>query len=325
MVLVLSDDDIERVLTLAELLDVVADAFHNQGRGTVERPDRPHMPVGIGLDTDRDEPLGTVLVMPAYVHGSGYCATKIASVHEGNAESGLSTVNAQIVLTDAKTGLPAAYAAGTRITNARTGCIGGLAARALANEPVTLGLVGAGTQARWQARAIAAATTLQSIRVYSPSNSRHECAEDLTALAPSVEAVDTPGAAVTDATVVVTATTSTRPVFDGADLSPGTLVVAVGAYTEAMREIDVTTVDRAARVVADVSEEVATIGDLRDTDLDADDLVPLATVLDGDEGRNREDDILLVESVGSAVLDAAAMTHLYERARSAGVGTEVSL
>jgi len=320
--LVLSDGDVEAALDLSSLLDVVAEAFRKQGAGEVERPDRPHFPVGAGLGDDPGGPMGTGLTMPAYVHGADHYATKLASVHEGNERRGLPTVQAQVVLTEADTGTPAALLAGTRITNARTGCIGGLAARELAESPVRLGIVGAGTQARWQARAIAAATEIEWIRIDSPSDSRRECARDLRdELGVEVTATDSPRAAVEDATVVVTATTATDPVFPGGALRADALVVAVGAYTAEMRELDETTVDRAARIYADVPEAVATVGDF--PDLTAADLVPFASVLSGDS--SRPEGIVVVDSVGTAVLDAATAEHVYEAAERAGLGTETTL
>ena len=321
MVRVLADDDVAAVLSLSELLPVVESAFVAQGRGAVERPERPHFPVGEGIENG---PLGTGLTMPAYVHGEDYYATKLASVHERNAERGLPTVNAQIAVTDAADGLPVAYMAGTRVTNVRTGCIGGLAARELApSGPVRLGVVGAGTQARWQTRAVAAATDLDSVRVYSPSDSRFDCAADLRDEGIDAEAVDSAAAAVSEATVVVTATTSTEPVFDGDDLSPGALVVAVGAYTASMRELDGRTVERAARVFADVPAEAAATGDLPRHE--PADLVSLASVFEGEAGRRDDDEVLVVASVGSAVLDAATASHVYDRAVAEGVGEVVDL
>jgi len=320
---VLSDDDVASVLAVDDLLPVVESAFVSQGRGAVERPDRPHLPVGIDPGSD-DPPAGTGLIMPAYVHGSDVFATKLAAVHEGNADRDLPTVNAQLVLTDAGTGRPLAFLHANRVTNARTGCIGGLAARELAAEPVRLGLVGAGTQARWQARAIAAATDLESVRVYAPSGSRTRCADDLGAeLGVDAAAVATPRDAVADATVVVTATTATAPVFPADAVGPGTLVVAIGAYTAETQELPPAVLDRAARVFADVPEEVAEIGDLRATDLTAADLVPFSTLFDGGAGRATADDLLVVESVGSAVLDAATAAHVHERAERDDVGTVV--
>lgn len=318
---VLSDDDVAAVLDLSALLPVVEEAFRKQGRGEVERPERPHFPVGAGLAGP--DPLGTGLTMPAYVHGADHFATKLAAVHEGNAERGLPTVNAQIALTRADTGLPAAYMAGTRVTNARTGCIGGLAVDYLAESPVRLGIIGAGAQARWQARAVAAATAVEWVRVYSPSDSREACAADLRATGLDARAVDSPRAAVEDATAVVTATTATEPVFPGDALAPGTVVVAVGAYTPEMRELDAGTVERSARLFADVPEEAAHTGDFPDHDADA--LLPLSDVFEGVAGRQTDDEILVVASVGSAVLDAAAAEHLYDRAETRDVGTTVEL
>jgi len=320
---VLSDDDVASLLDLETLLPEIERAFRKQGRGEVERPERPHFPVGAGLDGD--EPLGTGLTMPAYIHGDAQYATKLASVHEGNVDRGLPTVQAQIALTDARTGEPAGVLAGTRITNARTGCIGGLAARELAagDGPVRVGVVGAGTQARWQTRAIDAARGVESARIYAPSDSREACAADLRGEGIDAEAVDSARAAVSDADVVVTATTATEPVFPGDALAPGTLVVAVGAYTAEMRELDAETVSRAARLFADVPAEAAATGDFPDHDASA--FTPLSAVLDGEAGREAPEEILVMASVGSAVLDAAAATALFERAQAENVGTEIGL
>jgi alanine dehydrogenase len=324
MVRILSDSEVADCIDLGDLLGVVREAFVKQGRGEVERPERPHFPVGAGLSGP--DPNGTGLVMPAYLHGARFYATKLVGVHEANAERGLPTVNAQIALTEAETGLPAGYLAGTRITNARTGCIGGLAASELATGPVTLGVLGAGTQARWQVRAIATATDLESVRVYSPSDSKRECADDLRAeLGVSVEAAESPEQAVSGANVVVTATTATEPVFPGDALEPGTLVVAVGAYTAEMRELDAETFERAGRVFADVPEEVAEIGDVLEAGIEESELTALSEVFEGRAGRASENEILVVESVGTAVLDAAAAEYVFEEAAEKTVGTDVSL
>ncbi|ELZ76881.1 ornithine cyclodeaminase [Haloferax larsenii JCM 13917] len=340
MVRILSTDAVRDLLSLTELFPVVEDAFVKQGRGEVERPARPHFPVGIDVDRVRDgsgpnlpdggassrPPLGTALTMPAYIHGRDVYATKLVSVHSGNDEHGLPTLNAQVVLTDATTGLPLSLLDGTTLTNARTGCIGGLAVQYLAADPVRLGVIGAGTQARWQTRAIAAASEVESISIFSPTKeSREACAADLRHEGLPAEAVLTPKEAVSDATVVVTATTSVEPVFTGEWLDLGTLVVAIGAYTGEMQELGPVVFDRAAQVFADVPEEVAEIGDIREAGLSASDLVPLSDVFEGVAGRDGDDEILVVESVGSAVLDAATAEYLYNKAQERDVGEDIGL
>lgn len=315
---VFDDDAVADLLVLDDLLGVVERAFLKQGRDKVERPDRPHFPVGEGLG-GRDEPAGTGLAMPAYVHGDPAYATKLASVFPGNAAAEIDrpTVQAQVLLTDAANGEPLALFAGERITNARTGCIGGVAARALTAGvgPVDLAVIGAGQQARWQTRAIAAARGIATARIYSPTtDSREDCAADLRTDGIDAEAVDSAEAAVRGADVVVTATTSETPVFPGDALADGTLVVAVGAYEASMRELDRATFQRADRVFADVPEEVAGIGDVVDNGVDPTRLTPLSAVFADEAGRESAEEVIVVESVGSAVLDTATANYLWERA-----------
>jgi ornithine cyclodeaminase/alanine dehydrogenase-like protein (mu-crystallin family) len=56
---------------------------------------------------------------------------------------------------------------------------------------------------------------------------------------------------VADADVVVCATTSRRPLFDGRRLRPGTCVVAVGSHEPDARELDDATIGSAGRVVVE--------------------------------------------------------------------------
>lgn len=321
MVLVLTESTIEDLLNLSDLADVVENALIKETTGGVERPERPHFPVGQGIESDR--PLGTGLTMPAYIHGDEQYATKLADVHGGNTDRGLPTVHAQILLTNARTGVPEAFMGGVTVTNARTGCIGAVAVRKLAPEAATLGVIGAGTQARWQTRAIDSVVDMTDVRIYAPSDSKEECADDLRAADIPARAVETPRAAVEGSDVVVTATTATEPVFPADALGPTSLVVAVGAFTEEMQELEPGVFDRAEAAFADVPAEAAEVGDALAAGLGAEDFVALGELLAGDD--QPPDGITVVKSVGSATLDAAASTTLYKQARERGVGREISL
>lgn len=259
--------------------------------------------------------------MPAYLHENDNYATKLASVHPDNPERDLPTVNAQVTLTDATTGQPVAYMAGNRITNARTGCISGLSARALADPPAVVGIIGAGTQARWQARAIAAAMDVATVNVYSPSDSKHDCVGDLREVGLDAEAADTASEAVNDADVVVTATTATEPVVPTDALAPNAVVVAVGAYTSEMQELESPTLTDASAVFADVPAEAVETGDARAAGLTVDDLRPLSAAFNEQPREGQR----VVLSVGSAAFDAAAADHVHERAAAESVGRVIDL
>ncbi|MFC6993280.1 ornithine cyclodeaminase family protein [Haladaptatus sp. GCM10025707] len=328
MTRILSGDEVRSLLDLDAVLDVVADALQKQGRGDVERPARPHFPIGRGLDADRpDESLGTGLVMPAYIHGSQYVATKLVTVHPENKTRDHPTIHAQIAVTDAETGVPVAYMDGSHITAARTSAIGGLAARELTEGPISVAVIGGGTQARWQVRAIATAGNVESVTMFDHTDDTlaDAVAELEDELDVPISAAESPEDAVSGASVVVTATTSVEPVFPGDALAPGTVVVAIGAYTAEMQELDAETFSRASRVFADVPEEVAEIGDILATDLDESALVPFSALLNGEVARESAADIVVVESVGSAVMDAAVAGHVFDRSKAENVGLDTRL
>jgi alanine dehydrogenase len=323
MVLVLSERDIGRVLELTEITAAVEEALVKQATGRATRPERPHFTIGTGLEND--DPLGTGLVMPAYIHGHPQYVTKLVSLNEGNERRGLPTLHAQIVLIDAQTGVPDVFMDGTMITNARTGCIGGLAVRELAPEAGRIGVLGAGAQARWQIRAIDTIVELTEVKIHSPSTSRNACATDLREEGIPATAVDTATDAIQEVDIVVTATTSTHPVFPADTLADGTLVVGIGAYNAETQELEPVVFKRAARVFADVPEEMTQIGDLLATDLTEENLVPFGGMLANNETPKPTDELLIVESVGSATLDAAAARIIYERAQENRSGTEIQL
>lgn len=323
MVTVLTGGDVESLIKLPDIADVVEQAQIKQDAGAVERPERPHYPIGKGLRGN--DPLGTGLVMPAYIHGADYFATKLVSVYEENSEKGLPTLHSQLILADAHTGKPVSFISANSITNARTGCIGGLAVRELANKPVELAVIGAGVQARWQTRAVDALCELERVSVYSPSDSKYALADELSSMGISARVVDSADLAVRSANVIITTTTSTTPVFSTEAIQSGTLIVGIGAFRSDMQELEPGVFDKADQVFADVPEEVAEIGDLTQVSLSKDQLIPLGEVFKGNEGRTSTDEILVVESVGSAVFDVATATHVYNQARERGFGSDVNI
>ena len=75
--------------------------------------------------------------------------------------------------------------------------------------------------------------------------------------------------------------------------------------------------------VRDVPEEAAETGDFPNHEADA--LTPFSAVLDGNKGRAHPEEVLVVASVGTAVLDVATAELVYETAVNADVGTETTL
>jgi ornithine cyclodeaminase/alanine dehydrogenase-like protein (mu-crystallin family) len=129
--------------------------------------------------------------------------------------------------------------------------------------------------------------------------------------------------AVASADVVVTATTSRVPVFEGRSLRAGTHVTAVGSFTPDMRELDDDTL-RGARVVVDQrAAGLAEAGELRG--LSAGDVVELGEIVAGRvPGRESTSQRTVFKSVGNAIQDLVVAARAFERARDRGIGEEIA-
>jgi alanine dehydrogenase len=211
----------------------------------------------------------------------------------------------------------------------RTGAVTGVALRLMAQADSTeLGLFGAGRQAETQLAAAAAVLPLRRAFIYSRSPERRAAfAEKMqTRLAIEVTPVDRPQEAAEDLPIVVTATVSATPVFDGSWLAEGSVVCAIGGNALSRAEIDATTVRRADIVVCDsVAACQNEAGDFVDAlekgVFDWQRAVDLSNVVAGRAvGRSRTGGIAIFKSVGLAIEDVALAALIVTRAKKAGRG-----
>jgi alanine dehydrogenase len=129
--------------------------------------------------------------------------------------------------------------------------------------------------------------------------------------------------------VVVTATNASEPVFDGDVLDEGTHVTAMGQYDPDKRELDTDTVARAkyvpdlrARAFSDSGEFLGAreAGAVDDDHVHAE----LGEVVAGAApGREDRQELTVFDSGGTGVETVAAAYMLYEKAREAGLGSEI--
>src|SRR5690348_13252517 len=209
----------------------------------------------------------------------------------------------------------------------RTGAASGVAARHLARSgAATLGIIGCGWQAESQLACIRAAVPgIDRVVVYCRTEAKLRDFCERHGAEPGESHRDA-----AECDVVVTVTGSPDPVLRGEWLRPGALVCAVGANDGRRRELDNVVLERAAFVCCDSRD---------DARLESADLIePVESgVLDWLEvhelqevvaaevaGRQSDEDIVVFKSNGLAAWDVAVAAAVVERARSAGVGLEVS-
>jgi ornithine cyclodeaminase/alanine dehydrogenase-like protein (mu-crystallin family) len=323
--LVLRRAELGRLLEPRAVLRAVEGAFRARAAGRARALPRAVLPMaGDGL----------FLAMTAALPRPDVLGTKLVSFVPANRRRGLPTLHASYLLIDARTGVPAALMEAGVLTAIRTGATSALAARHLARpDSRTAVCFGAGVQAGFQLRCLAAVLPLERVEVVGrdPARVRAFCHRLSRALGIPVTVAADPRAAVRGADVVTLATTSPRPVLRGADLAPGAHVDAVGAFRPTTREVDTATVRR-ARVVVDTYEGCwEEAGDL---------LIPirqgaigrrhvvaeLAELVAGRRpGRRRPDEITLFKSVGWAGEDVATARLAVTLARRRGLGRELAL
>ena len=193
--------------------------------------------------------------MPAYLPERNEFGIKVVSVYDDNPNLDLLRITATVLVLDPATGVPKAFMDGASLTAIRTGAGGGVAADLLARQDAQrVGLFGAGVQARAQLQAVMAVRDIACVNLISRTQtSAQQLATEISGWtdAPEVNLVSTPQEVVGDADIVICATTSATPLFDGNDLQPGTHITAVGTFVPEKREVDTATIRRAHRIVVD--------------------------------------------------------------------------
>jgi alanine dehydrogenase len=323
---VLSRDDMRQALSMSRAVVAVKRGFAQLSAGQAD------IPLRSALDVPRHD--GVTLFMPGYLASDEQMAVKIVSVFDRNPDKGLPLIHAVVVVIDATTGQPVAVMDGAYLTALRTGAASGAATEALAREDACVAaIIGAGVQGRTQLEAVCAVRAIEKAWVYDLAleQARVYADEMEQRLSLPVTVAGTPDEAVGDADVICTATTATSPVFDDADIRPGTHINAIGAYTPEMQELPPDTVLRAKVVIDDYEASMAEAGDL---------LIPikqglmtaehiyaeLGDIITGQKvGRTSPEELTVFKSVGVAVQDVAVSAAVLEAARRMDLGTEVDL
>lgn len=221
-----------------------------------------------------------------------------------------------------------------RLGQLRTGAVTAVAIRALADPHLeSFGLIGTGWQAESQFAAVMATCPIRKALVYSRDATKCKAfAERMAAQhRVEVEAIGHPRRAVEYQPLVITATSSKDPVFEGKWLTPGTLVCAMGSNWLHKAEIDPDSIRAARLVVCDsVPACQAEAGDLVQSLAlgyfkwkEAAELGPI--LANQRPGRLNDKDIIVFKSVGLGIEDVAMAAKILENAKARGVGKQLDL
>lgn len=318
MPLLLTEADVRSLLTMELAIAAVEESFRRlaDGSGILQPRRRLNVPGKSYLH-----------YMAAADSEAGYMGMKIYTT----SRQGLRFL---VPLFDAQSGDSLALIEADYLGQVRTGAASGVATKFLAREDAsTIGIIGTGSQAKTQLEAIAVVRKIEGIRAYGRDPVRRKSfAEEMSSrLNAKAAAVESAEAAVRDADIVITATTSTRPVLEGKWLAPGAHINAIGANFPQKRELDDEAIRRCDPIVVDSREQSRMeAGDLIDTLSDDDSgwgrVVEMAEIVAGKtKGRTGSNEITLFKSSGIASEDIAVAGRIYELALERRVGRQIPM
>ena len=324
--LLLTERDVRAVLPMPDLITAMEGAVSQFSAGAVRQPVRSVIEVG----TDR----AFFGIMPAALNDPPAMGAKLVTVYERNHQLGLPSHLATIILLDHATGALVAILDGRYITEARTAAVSAVSVKHLANPKASvLAIVGSGVQARSHLEAIRHVRTLSEVRVWSPDTSHRDAfvAEMTSATGLRIRGEASAAAAVRGADLIVLATSSRTPVVDATDVTDGAHIVAVGACRPDQREMPTALVSRARVFVDSRAAAAREAGDLlipiNEGAFREDHISGELGELPGGRvaGRQAPEQVTIFKSLGLAVEDIVAAQLVVSRARTAGLGQNISL
>lgn len=308
-----------------EAVEVVEKGFQQLAAGNVTMP-----PI---MRLDFPEEKGEVDVKTAHIHGEEQFAIKISSGFFLNFQRGLPSGNGMMLLINTRTGVPEAVLLDQGyLTDVRTAAAGAIAARYLAPGKIrTAGVIGAGSQARYQIRSLRLVRDFKRVLVYAPTVERVQSFVDEIGRELNVEVVSAESAeqVVRESDVVITTTPATAPIIQAEWLHPGLHITAMGSDAEHKQELDAAILSEADLVVCDVKEQCKRLGELhhaleQGVITDESDIVELGQLACGSkQGRRDDRQITVCDLTGTGVQDTAIAVFAYQQLIAAGAGIKI--
>lgn len=323
---ILKESDLRTCVNLdVESLDAVEQGFTRLAQGQATVPPIMMIPV--------PERSGEVDVKSAYVEGWESFAVKIASGFFDNPKQGLPSGSGMMIVVSAETGFPQAVLLDNGyLTDIRTALAGAIAAKYLAPTEIDcVGVVGAGTQGRYQVRALQRVRRFNRIVVYDRDvELAATYAREMTQeLGLDVVVASGPEMVVCDSQLVITATPSREPYVRAEWLRAGQHLTAMGSDSEEKQELEPQVLGRADRIVCDRKSQCFRLGELhhaKDAGIldESHDITELGELTAGSrQGRTAESEITVCDLTGVGVQDTAIALLAFRKAKERDLGLTV--
>jgi ornithine cyclodeaminase len=271
-------------------------------------------------------PFGVIELMP--ISDPDLYSFKYVNGHPLNPARGYQTVTAFGVLADVHNGYPVFLAEMTVLTALRTAATSAMAARALARrDSAVMTMIGAGSQAEFQAIAFREVLGIQHLRVYDTDpRATEKLVRNLAPLGFDIHVCTSGPEAVHGADIITTCTADKAhaTVLSSPDVAPGVHINAIGGDCPGKTELDAAILHRGT-VFVEFEPQTRIEGEIQAMPEDFP-VTQLWKVLTGDaDGRTDDDHITVFDSVGFAIEDYSALRYLRENVSGTALCEEIDL
>lgn len=260
-----------------------------------------------------------LLFMASRMHD--WVGAKIMSVNDGNPARNVDRAQGLYVLMDALTTTPKAILDGDELTDLRTAAMTSLVtSRFINRDSSRVVMYGYGAQARKHAEVLRQLHPQLKQLVVVGRNARKTemfaaTAAELGWNARIGQAMP-PQTALPQADLIITATGSGEPLFDGSLVRPGSLVVALGSHNNERSELDSNLMARSNVIVEDVETAINESGEIAkaiaDGVLTRESLIPVRDVVRGEVRIDRSKPTVY-KTVGMSWQDLVVAGEIYTR------------
>ncbi len=315
MAMFLRDEEVSQCVGMEDMLPAIESMQRHFGQGEVYNLPRRKIVA----------PTGQLAVMGGGLFYDGVLGVKTYTVVRGK-------YSFQVSLYDASDGRLICYTQANRLGQLRTGATTAVACKYLSNaNATTIGIIGTGYQAPTQLEAVSKVRGLKRIKAYSLTrDNRESFARTMSdSLGIDVVPASTDQEAVEGSDIVICIAATTEPVVSGDWLSTGATVIGAGPTTWRAREVDDGVISRADKIFVDSLDqapyEAGDMAGMVDRGLlQWSQLSELRHAVAGSvAGRDNQDQIIYAKMMGTGVADVAAAKLAYDRAKAAGLGTEM--
>lgn len=271
-------------------------------------------------------PFGVIELMP--ISDPDIYAFKYVNGHPFNPARGYQTVTAFGVLADVHNGYPVFLSEMTVLTALRTAATSAMVARHLArSDSQVMAMIGAGSQAEFQALAFRAVLGIRNLRIFDVDVAASEkFVRNLGGLGFDITVCDSASEAASGADVITTCTAdkAVAEVLTDADVAPGTHINTIGGDCPGKTELDPRILERGP-VFVEYAPQTRIEGEIQNVAADFP-VTEFWTVLAGTApGRTSPEQVTIFDSVGFAIEDFSALRHLRADVAGTDLAHEIDL